>query len=135
MISGQSSYTDKYNVNVLQSVGQLSLIGNFSSSKTSVIQGFQQPLLRFIKEEPIVNQNILSYPNPFNKDLNFQFINNKPKSVRIDVFDISGRFIKTFFKKDFDDVLNLNLEGLQSTEYIINVTGNGINYSTKVIKK
>ncbi len=135
MISGQSSYTDKYNVNVLQSVGQLSSIGNFSSSKTSVIQGFQQPLLRFIKEEPIVNQNILSYPNPFNKDLNFQFINNKPKSVRIDVFDVSGRFIKTFFKKDFDDVLNLNFEGFQSTEYIINVTGNGINYSTKVIKK
>ena len=135
MISGQSSYTDKYNVNVLQSVGQLSLTGNFSSSKTSVIQGFQQPLLRFIKEEPIVNQNILSYPNPFNKDLNFQFINNKPKSVRIDVFDVSGRFIKTFFKKDFDDVLNLNFEGFQSTEYIINVTGNGINYSTKVIKK
>jgi hypothetical protein len=135
MVSVQSSYTYKYDINVLQSVGQLSLIGNFSSSKVSVIQGFQQPLLRFIKEEPIVNQNILSYPNPFNKDLNFQFINNKPKSVRIDVFDISGRFIKSFFKKDFDDVLNLNLEGLQSTEYIINVTGNGINYSTKVIKK
>ena len=135
MVSVQSSSTEKYDINVLQSVGQLSLIGNFSSSKVSVIQGFQQPLLRFIKEEPIVNQNILSYPNPFNKDLNFQFINNKPKSVRIDVFDISGRFIKSFFKKDFDDVLNLNLEGLQSTEYIINVTGNGINYSTKVIKK
>jgi hypothetical protein len=135
MVSVQSSSTEKYDINVLQSVGQLSLIGNFSSSKVSVIQGFQQPLLRFIKEEPIVNQNILSYPNPFNKDLNFQFINNKPKSVRIDVFDISGRFIKSFFKKDFDEVLNLNLEGLQSTEYIINVTGNGINYSTKVIKK
>ena len=134
-ISSYSINTVNNETKVLQTVGQLSSIGNFSSSKTSVIQGFQQPLLRFIKEEPIVNQNILSYPNPFNKDLNFQFINNKPKSVRIDVFDISGRFIKTFFKKDFDDVLNLNLEGLQSTEYIINVTGNGINYSTKVIKK
>ena len=69
MVSVQSSYTDKYDINVLQSVGQLSLIGNFSSSKVSVIQGFQQPFIRYI------------------------------------------------------------------TEYIINVTGNGINYSTKVIKK
>ena len=37
--------------------------------------------------------------------------------------------------QDFDNILNLDLEGLQSSEYIINVKGNGINYSTKVIKK
>ena len=135
MISGQSSYTDKYNVNVLQSVGQLSLIGNFSSSKVSVIQGFQQPFIRYINERPIVNQNIISYPNPFYSDLNIEFINNKPKTVRVDIFDISGRFIKSFESKDFDNILNLDLEGLQSSEYIINVKGNGINYSTKVIKK
>mgnify|MGYP001992710186 CR=1 FL=1 len=135
MVSVQSSYTDKYDINVLQSVGQLSLIGNFSSSKISVIQGFQQPFIRLINERPIVNQNIISYPNPFYSDLNIEFINNKPKTVRVDIFDISGRFIKSLETKDFDNILNLDLEGLQPSEYIINVTGNGINYSTKVIKK
>ena len=135
MVSVQSSSTDKYDINVLQSVGQLSLIGNFSSSKVSVIQGFQQPFIRYINERPIVNQNIISYPNPFYSDLNIEFINNKPKTVRVDIFDISGRFIKSLETKDFDNILNLDLEGLQSSEYIINVTGNGINYSTKVIKK
>ena len=135
MVSVQSSYTDKYDINVLQSVGQLSLIGNFSSSKISVVQGFQQPFIRLINEEPIVNQNIISYPNPFYSDLNIEFINNKPKTVRVDIFDISGRFIKSLETKDFDNILNLDLEGLQPSEYIINVTGNGINYSTKVIKK
>lgn len=135
MVSVQSSSTDKYDINVLQSVGQLSLIGNFSSSKVSVIQGFQQPFIRYINERPIVNQNIISYPNPFYSDLNIEFINNKPKTVRVDIFDISGRFIKSLETKDFDNILNLDLEGLQPSEYIINVTGNGINYSTKVIKK
>jgi hypothetical protein len=135
MVSVQSSSTDKYDINVLQSVGQLSLIGNFSSSKVSVVQGFQQPFIRLINERPIVNQNIISYPNPFYSDLNIEFINNKPKTVRVDIFDISGRFIKSLETKDFDNILNLDLEGLQSSEYIINVTGNGINYSTKVIKK
>ena len=134
-VSAQSSYADKYNVNVLQSIGQLSLIGNFSSSKVSVVQGFQQPFIRLINEQPIVNQNIISYPNPFYSDLNIEFINNKPKTVRVDIFDISGRFIKSLESKDFDNILNLDLEGLQSSEYIINVKGNGINYSTKVIKK
>jgi hypothetical protein len=135
MVSVQSSSTDKYDINVLQSVGQLSLIGNFSSSKVSVVQGFQQPFIRLINERPIVNQNIISYPNPFYSDLNIEFINNKPKTVRVDIFDISGRFIKSLQTKDFDNILNLDLEGLHSSEYIINVTGNGINYSTKVIKK
>ena len=135
MVSVQSSSTEKYDINVLQSVGQLSLIGNFSSSKVSVIQGFQQPFIRYINERPIVNQNIISYPNPFYSDLNIEFINNKPKTVRVDIFDISGRFIKSLESKDFDNILNLDLEGLQSSEYIINVKGNGINYSTKVIKK
>ena len=135
MVSVQSSSTDKYDINVLQSVGQLSLIGNFSSSKVSVIQGFQQPFIRYINERLIVNQNIISYPNPFYSDLNIEFINNKPKTVRVDIFDISGRFIKSLETKDFDNILNLDLEGLQPSEYIINVTGNGINYSTKVIKK
>ena len=135
MVSVQSSSTKKYDINVLQSVGQLSLIGNFSSSKVSVIQGFQQPFIRYINERPIVNQNIISYPNPFYSDLNIEFINNKPKTVRVDIFDISGRFIKSLESKDFDNILNLDLEGLQSSEYIINVKGNGINYSTKVIKK
>lgn len=135
MVSVQSSSTDKYDINVLQSVGQLSLIGNFSSSKVSVVQGFQQPFIRLINERPIVNQNIISYPNPFYSDLNIEFINNKPKIVRVDIFDISGRFIKSLETKDFDNILNLDLEGLHSSEYIINVTGNGINYSTKVIKK
>lgn len=135
MVSVQSSYTDKYDINVLQSIGQLSLIGNFSSSKVSVVQGFQQPFIRLINEQPIVNQNIISYPNPFYSDLNIEFINNKPKTVRVDIFDISGRFIKSLESKDFDNILNLDLEGLQSSEYIVNVKGNGINYSTKVIKK
>lgn len=135
MVSVQSSSTEKYDINVLQSVGQLSLIGNFSSSKVSVIQGFQQPFIRYINERPIVNQNIISYPNPFYSDLNIEFINNKPKTVRVDIFDISGRFIKSLESKDFDNILNLDLEGLQSSDYIINVKGNGINYSTKVIKK
>ena len=111
------------------------MIGNFSSSKISVVQGFQQPFIRLINEQPIVNQNIISYPNPFYSDLNIEFINNKPKTVRVDIFDISGRFIKSLESKDFDNILNLDLEGLQSSEYIINVKGNGINYSTKVIKK
>ena len=46
-INTQSSSIDLYNAKVLQSVGQLSPIGNYFSDKTSVIQGFQQPFNSF----------------------------------------------------------------------------------------
>ena len=53
-INTQSSSIDLYNAKVLQSVGQLSPIGNYFSNKTSVVQGFQQPFLMASLEETII---------------------------------------------------------------------------------
>ena len=94
-ISGQSASVDKYNVKVLQTVGQISPIGNYISNRASVIQGFQQPFLKFKIEEVMINEGILAYPNPFNSDLNFKFNNLKPKNLTVDIYDVNGRFIKS----------------------------------------
>jgi len=134
-ISGQSASVDKYNVKVLQTVGQISPIGNYISNRASVIQGFQQPFLKFKIEEVMINEGILAYPNPFNSDLNFKFNNLKPKNLTVDIYDVNGRFIKSIKIDRIDDEIKLNLEYLMSTEYIIRLRGSNINYSTKVIKK
>lgn len=135
MISGNSSSVEKYNVFVFQTVGQLSSIGNFNSSQAVVVQGFQQPFIRNIKRQPTINQNIITYPNPFISNLNIEFLNLNVGELEVNVYDISGRFIKSFFKKNFYNIIELDLQSLPSAEYIINVKGNGINYSTKIIKK
>lgn len=134
-ISGQSASVDKYNVKVLQTVGQISPIGNYISNRASVIQGFQQPFLKFKIEEVMINEGILAYPNPFSSDLNFKFNNLKPNNLTIDIYDVNGRFIKSIKIDRIDDEIKLNLEYLISTEYIIRLRGSNINYSTKVIKK
>lgn len=134
-IGTQSASVDKYSVKTLQSVGQLSPIGSYFSKNTMVVQGFQQPFLKFRVEEQISSESIVTYPNPFSVDLNIKFNNLKPKNVRVDIYDVNGRYIKSFFEDSVDDVLSLPLENLVSSEYMIRLRAKNLDYSTKVIKK
>ena len=134
-INTQSSNIDLYNAKVLQSVGQLSPIGNYFSDKTSVIQGFQQPFLMASIEETIIDDGIIAYPNPFSTDLNIKFESLKPEQLRIDVYDVNGKFITSFKPENTEEIITLPLETLMSAEYLIRLRAKNLEYSTKVIKK
>ena len=134
-LSSVSSSNQGSNTIVLHSIGQMSVSGNFISNKISVVQGFQQPFLRPKAEEYIKNESIIVFPNPFSSDLNFKFGSIKPDNLTVDIYDVNGRFIKSLKINRIEDEIKLNLNYLMSTEYIIRLRGNNINYSTKVIKK
>lgn len=130
-----SSNTNNKGFSVLQSIGQLSPIGNYNSQKQAVFQGYQQPLGQYGDIDRNHIFDILAFPNPFQNDLNFEFENIKPSEIRVDIYDIAGRYIDSYFASDFGEILRLKLENLISTEYIFRLIGPGINYSTKIIKK
>ena len=134
-INTQSSSIDLYNAKVLQSIGQLSPIGNYFSNKTSVVQGFQQPFLMASIEETIIDEGIIAYPNPFSTDLNIKFESLKPEQIRIDVYDVNGKFITSFKPENTEEIITLPLETLMSAEYLIRLRAKNLEYSTKVIKK
>ncbi|MDC3077642.1 T9SS type A sorting domain-containing protein, partial [Flavobacteriales bacterium] len=134
-INTQSSNINLYNAKVLQSVGQLSPIGNYFSYKTSVIQGFQQPFLMASIEETIKDEGVIAYPNPFNTDLNIKFESLKPEQLIIDVYDVNGKFIISFKPENTEKTITLPLETLMSAEYLIRLRAKNLEYSTKVIKK
>ena len=134
-INTQSSSIDQYNAKVLQSVGQLSPIGNYFSNKSSVVQGFQQPFLMASIEETIIDEGIIAYPNPFSTDLNIKFESLKPEQLRIDVYDVNGKFITSFKPENTEEIITLPLETLMSAEYLIRLRAKNLEYSTKVIKK
>lgn len=120
---------------ISQSVGQISPIGNYQNNRINLFQGFQQPL-KLLKEEYIpVIKGIMAFPNPFTSDLNFGFENINTKEIKVDIYDVNGRHIKTYYADDFGEILKLKLENLTATEYIFRLTGPNINYSTKIIKK
>ena len=134
-VNTQSSSIDLYNAKVLQSVGQLSPIGNYFSNKTSVIQGFQQPFLMASIEKTIIDEGVIAYPNPFSTDLNIKFESLKPEQLRIDVYDVNGKFITSFKPENTEEIITLPLETLMSAEYLIRLRAKNLEYSTKVIKK
>ena len=134
-VNTQSSSIDLYNAKVLQSVGQLSPIGNYFSNKTSVIQGFQQPFFMASIEEAIIDEGVIAYPNPFSSDLNIKFESLKPEQLRIDVYDVNGKFIRSFKPENNEEIITLPLETLMSAEYLIRLRAKNLEYSTKVIKK
>ncbi|MCY1718914.1 PKD domain-containing protein [Prolixibacteraceae bacterium Z1-6] len=41
--------------------------------------------------------NLTVYPNPFSEKLNFEFVSPEDGTARIDIYDLSGRLIKTVF--------------------------------------
>ena len=134
-ISSQSSFSNDYDVKVLQTVGQLSPTGNYISKKILVVHGFQQPLLKFKIKEKIISYGIVAYPNPFNNYLNFKFKNLEPKNLKADIYDNSGRLVKSILIDRIDGDIKLNLENLIPKDYIVHLVGPDLNHSLKVIKK
>lgn len=77
------------------------------------------------------NEGIKVYPNPSNGIVNIA-IENYAGEVTVAVFDANGRnvYSKT---GDYLAVNNLNLSGLQKGIYILNVKGEDVSYSEKII--
>ena len=134
--SSSSINHETKSVAVLQTVGQLSPIGSYFSNNIAVVQGFHQPFLKTKNTvELINNESIITFPNPFNSDLNIKFNNIKPQNLQVDLYDLNGRFIKSFNVNKVDDILTLTLKNLISSEYIIRLRARNLDYSTKIIKK
>lgn len=135
-ISSQSSNSTSSGYHVFQSIGQLSPIGNFSSNKQNVFQGFQQPLLRKLYIQNLSYASVLTYPNPFENEISFQFISKSPKNLEISIFDLNGKLVKQLYKElNGLSILKLYLEDLRESSYIINMKGFNFLYSTIIVKQ
>lgn len=135
MLSSQGS-TSKTNsgVMVTQTIGQQSVVGNYTNNGFDIGQGFQQSnWARIILEGTSPEFEISVYPNPFSGIVNIQ--HNSEDDITINVFDPAGKLV---FKK----VLNvtgpnqsINLEQLSSGVYLVHLQSNQLAYFTKLIKK
>ena len=136
-VSIGSSLIESSNFTISQTVGQLSPIGNYNSNGRLLFQGFQQPIIKIIKNNSysLINTSTVAFPNPFNEKINFKFFNEHPDLLEISIFDINGKLISKFNQKSEGDILKLNLEGLLDSQYLIMLKSSEYFYSTKIIKK
>lgn len=118
---------------IKQTIGQQSVIGNYSGDNIFVGQGFLQG--NFIKKSiSTTSIEVLTYPNPFVSTMNFQFSAIITTPIDIKLFDVVGRVVyaaKTSIENNFLSIDNL---ALPDGSYIISLKAQNLNYTTTLIK-
>lgn len=77
-----------------------------------------------------------NYPNPFNPSTNIQFYNDRTQRVRIDVYDMLGRHIRTLTDREYQQGhhdLNFEASDLASGVYVYRITGGNQRVSKKMM--
>ena len=119
---------------VKYTIGQQSVSGT-KTGNVIVQQGFQQSNWNKIiaaNNEVIINTT--TFPNPYVDIINFQFSHSIGENVSLSVYDVLGRQVYSNMLQVFDNKTSVNLQGLQSAEYFVQLSNNTFTYHTKIIK-
>lgn len=136
MIASQGNNSKLSNgILVNQSIGQLSIIGNFTSSKVIVGQGYIQSMKVSPKHQTVKPTiSVVTYPNPFIDEIHFKFPYPVNDIVRASFFDTRGRLIFIQEKVPVQDVLTFNDLHFSEGTYFIKLETQKFIYSTQIIK-
>lgn len=86
-------------------------------------------------EEFFVSDKITAYPNPFYSDVIFN-IGRFDKPVDFSVYSVTGeRVLHTTLQTDLKGEARLNLYHLTAGIYVVNIKGEGINTTHKIVKQ
>ncbi len=140
MLSSQGLSTKTTNgLLVKQTVGQQGITGSSTNKDYVVIQGYQQSLwAKYIasnKIDAVEGINTIAYPNPFTQTINFQFSKPVADDITVSIFDILGRLVYEQKKKINNTILTIDLGSLPTSEYLVRLYTNNLNYYTKIIKQ
>jgi hypothetical protein len=105
--SSSSAYSQQLSHQVLVPLAGVTTSGSFSYSQTigetavEIIQstdyvftqGFQQPCIKFTKENPPPGNGVKVFPNPVTDFLNIELFGNISRSFRIEIINISGTVV------------------------------------------
>jgi len=119
---------------VLHCIGQGSVIGTYSNSKTTLRQGFLQPAMAGYKAGTATNPIEVSvFPNPFDGMVRVEFDDDENRTVVFRLYSISG---KVLFNQNrtFSKTLNLTFPELAAGFYILSIETGGQIESIKLQK-
>jgi len=138
MLSAQGSSTTLSNgIFVSQTIGQQSVIGNYTQDGFSYGQGFQQSVWsKYINQnEALSSITTTTYPNPFISTINFQFSEPIKETITVSLFDIRGRLIYSEDKIATDNILTVEFSNLSSSNYLVRLSTPNYTYFTQILKQ
>lgn len=119
---------------IQQSVGQLSVIGNFSTSKWTASQGFLRGLpSRFLSlPEPFF---VIPFPNSFSERITFRFVPGLSEEASFSIYNMDGKVVYQNPHKPFNNEVTLNLDFLSNALYLVIIQSGNRVLQTRIIKK
>lgn len=118
---------------VQQSIGQSSAIGNYTSEKFTLRQGFLQPHIRIYQNSEREETDMTVFPNPFRETVQVQFSKSSEEVVRLNLYSATGALLKSF-QNTMARTIQLDLSGWAGGLYILQVDSEQGHYSTKIQK-
>tara|TARA_B100000989_G_C19447480_1_gene430181 strand:+ start:289 stop:780 length:492 start_codon:yes stop_codon:yes gene_type:complete len=122
---------------ISQSIGQESVIGNFSNDNVKIIQGFQQPFWTKLisNSSSVIPIQITHFPNPITDNLNLNFYNLDMGELNLSIYDYSGRILmkRNISVESGKSIVDLTM--LPSGSFLMGLQNDKINYYIKIIKK
>ena len=122
---------------VTQTIGQSSIIGNYSSAPFMVSQGFQQSNWAHLifQNEIQLASDIKFFPNPIIDNINFVLTISDMENLNLLLFDTLGRKIFNEFANASGNTITYNLQRLPAGTYLVLLTNKQLKFYTKIIKK
>lgn len=119
-IGAQSFNSKSKNIKVLQSIGQIQVIGNKKNDQLIVFEGFQQPLNDvFLK---IDKRNINVYPIPTSGLLNIDFQEKISVPVNLSFYDMSGKLLKNYqIENPEASIIKIDISEMSNAQYLLDI--------------
>jgi len=134
MLSSQGTSTTVGVLKVSQTIGQLSVIGNYRGTDLIVGQGFQQSHLMKTIKSPVITVVTTTYPNPFIDHINFEFSSVISGPIKFSLYDVLGRLVASEEKRATDTLLTISELSLAEGQYFVKLSAKNYNYSTNLLK-
>ena len=137
MLSAQGASKELSNgIYVSQTIGQQSVIGNYTKDGKTYGQGYQQSVWnKYISTNSNNAITTVTYPNPFVSTINFQFSQAINEPISVSVFDIRGRLIFSQEKQASGNILTIDLHNLASSNYLVRLSTPNYTYYTQILKQ
>ena len=134
MLSSQGTSTTVGGLKVSQTIGQLSVIGNYRGSEVMVGQGFQQSRLMKSVKAPVITVVTTTYPNPCIDRIHFEFSSVITGPIKFSLYDVMGRLVASQEKPATDTILTITDLSLAEGQYFVKLSAKNYNYSTNLLK-
>lgn len=121
---------------VSQTIGQQSVIGNYTRDGITYGQGFQQSLWKeYISSTASNAVTTITFPNPFVSTVNFRFSEAVAASINILIFDVAGKLHFAAEKTPSENLITIDLPQLASGNYLVQLSAPNFLYYTQIIKQ